>query len=369
MCHADRYIHALLADEPVAGDFVDELGQDASFDDAVCSAAITWKQLSEQPDREAATFILGRRIQALLERGDVDAVIDHLREPELARDSLTDPAMEAVVVHALASVAWTEPDTARTLFDRLNADRSDAEMRELYISFEASHAAARMWQSYRTEQDCPAALERFLSLALSASPGTLTRLVEDLRAGVSEDPEQYLATLDTMRMGYPSLFLFSLGLAERFSAEPARGLADMSEQARGALTDSLSRIDGSVGGGDSRPVLLPFLLGAGGLMSLFMANLLGGVGIPLAFALFAAAGYVWVSKDRSSYREAIRPQLARVVADLGTPPGSIVSWLLAHGRSAKRLRSFDVAVEGDYSLDALSRFARMQRRFDSEDDE
>lgn len=362
---AEKFIEAMFVGKPVAGPFLDEWGGE-DIDNALKRPGLSWRRLSEQPDRDAAMYIFGRRLQAQLLDGDLDEVLEQIEEPELMRDALAEVQLEVIALRALSTVAWSRPDRAYMLYAKIRSDSGDDDVQALYEAYEGALVAAKAWQVFASNHACPGPMERFLRLALSAGPRTLEGLVADLRDGMAKDPEEYLATLDVMRMGYPPVFIYLLVLAERFAYEPEPTLAELTEDKRGKLGDSLQTIDHEVR--DNGNSSLPVLLVLAGLTGLVMVNTLGAAGLAIAGGCLGTAAYLWVGRERSSYRELIRPRLARTVASLGTPPGTIVSWLLAHGSHAKRLKSFDVAVEGDVSLDALSRFARMASVYDRGDD-
>src|SRR5690606_28717319 len=135
---------------------------------------------------------------------------------------------------------------------------TDRDLQKLYEAFENGLIAAKAWQVFRESHECPRPLERFLLMALSAGPATLEELVTELRAGMRDTPEEYLAALDVMRLGYPPIFVYLMLLAERFSGEPEPTFAELTEDKRGELGLSLQSLDAEVR--ERKPSHLPLFL-------------------------------------------------------------------------------------------------------------
>lgn len=352
--HAAR----LLAREPVAGVIVDSLPE-AEIEAIAAHPEITWGVLAAQPDRDAAIRLLEHRFQHALHHGELDTVTAALDSPELIRDAVDDPALEELVLRSLTALCWHRPDDAMRRYRLLvGHGPTTGEATAMQATCAEVLAIAPAFVLLGEQHALPAPLDRLVRLQWVASPALIDELMAALRDDMTADAGAYLAALDLLATRHPALLVYVMTLTERFLPAAPSSLGELDDDERSLLSEAISEIDRPIAGGlrfihiASLAVLVGVLLSMGGYdqAALVVTLLMGGAG----------AGYVaWV--ERGMYSELVRLPLAAYLANVGTPTGCIVSWLLVNRKAVKKLKAFDVAIDADTGLAAIARMGRMAR--------
>lgn len=352
------YTDALLDGQPVADIVIDTMSADeireiASYPD------LTWTILSRQKDRDAAIRLLEHRVQTAFASSYSERVCAELDSPALARDAASEPALEQLAMRAVTALAWEDPKQALGYYRNFyTSDLGNPESTAAYSACQRVVSLAPAWRQLRDECEVPAPLTRFVTLQWVMSAPVLDEMIAMLRRDMTGQPLAYLHVFDCMDEKYPQLLSFVANLTGRFLPASPSSLGDLGEYEHGLLATAMGEIDEPMRGGARFAHLLLLALTVGATLSIAGRD---DLALVASSVLGLAAALYSIRNERGLYRRMARPRLAEYLADVGTPIECVVSWLLINRKEVKRIKSFDVAIDGDSALDVLARLGRMTR--------
>lgn len=351
-------IDALLAGKAIAHRIIDDMSAD-DIQDIVSHPEVTWTVLSLQSDRDAAIRLLEHRFQHLFLSDQNELLLGELESPEMTRDAASEPALEQIAMRAVTGLAWDGPRDAVDVYQRYyTGDLDTGQAESIYGIVHRVLAVAPSWRRLQGECNVPEPLCRFISLQWVVSAQVLDDSIRVLRRDMIANPESYLLACDCMAAQYEALLHYIVSLTERFLPSVLPSLGELAEDERERLDTAMGQIDAPMGKG-LRVYQLVAVAGAiGALLSMGGLDALALVAM-VVFGISGALYAAWV--ERGVYGRLVRPPLARYLADVGTPTQCIVSWLLVNQKTVKRIKSFDIAIDGDSSLYVLARLGRMSR--------
>lgn len=352
------YTEALLDGQQVADVVVDTMRED-EIREIATYPDLTWSLLAAQKDRDAAIRLLEHRFQAAFAASYHDRICAELDSPAMARDALSEPALEHLAMRAVTALAWSDPKQALQYYRRFyTSDLGNAESTAAYTACQRVITLAPAWRQLRDECDVPMPLQRFVTLQWVVSAAILDEMIAMLRSDITEQPLAYLQVFDWMDANYSQLLHFVATLTGRFLPADLPSLGELGETERKALASAMGEIDEPMRGGMRLIHLLMLSLTIGAGFSIAGQD---DVALVTAAVLGLGSALYSIRTERGLYRRLARPRLAEYLANEGTPTECVVSWLLANRKAVKRIKSFDVAIDADSALDVLARLGRMAR--------
>lgn len=270
-----------------------------------------------------------------------------LDDDRLLLDAADDEHLAAICLLRVSSLVWTSGRGLATLHARYRAAiPPHPELDDLIESISLEiHAASSLGQTVNPRSR--ALIDALHALLASARIGDLARrrrAARVLLAALERDLDATLVDLDALHD--------EVALAPVFEALythlPDR--ASRLDRLDKAVFDQLTRALYDIGREPHKWKAIGGALGA---------TVLAGTGVGLFPGLAVFAGSVgWLlGTEGMRYRRSIRPGLARLLLRVPVTTWVLSRWVRINGRLAGRLSRFDVAIDADRALYALSMFA------------
>lgn len=318
--------------------------------------AVPYDELRSGADVLAAEFyrlmIAGQGLA-----GNVSFIENELRNPDLFKDSVGNPALERVVHAMVAYLALFDPEFARQVFEELYIDADDPVIEIYYYRSEA----AKHWNKLH-RKNFPGDLRALLLAGPLLDSESMQRYCANLGRSMLTQPTAYYKTMQALdHKGVLSLLTTSVAPHLPWEAEET----DPPEKMK--LTPLLR--------GEDRLLETPVVNTIFGLFILMLIGVIifsfvqfgwwGFLGLGIGMVLFFATV---IPVNNHAYRK-LRFRLFKLILSRGYSPLEIAKSIRRHKKELSNLTNHDADVEADAVLNAAHQLYLMQKNPSGEDEE
>lgn len=307
--------------------------------------SLSWTRLAGASRDPIATRVIWNLAWRTAYEHDLDRAHALLDDDHLRLDIADDPRLAAVCLLRLGGLAWRGRNIAKLLDTYRAAIPPHPELDALLSSIELDVAAAASLRVMPADADrWIGPMRALLAAGRAGDRGSRRAAARVVMAALERDVDAALRELDAL---HDQLDLGPLLEAIYTQLPPGATRLDALDE---AAFDRLTRGLHELGHERHKWKAIGGALGA---------TLLAGatVGPGLGLAVFAGAAGAFLGTEQRRYRRDIRTGLARLLLEMPITTWVLSRWVRLNTRLAGRLWRFDLAIDTDRALYALSMLA------------